>query len=427
MGFRFSRRVKLLPGIRVNMGLRGASLSVGGRGATLNLSKRGVRTTLGVPGTGLSWTSSSASRSHQTPAVRSGTARSTAAAERALREAEARASVEAAESEREAQVNAWRAMPVVPPEAGYLRATHAEPWPHATPTRPEEAPARAAFQVECEQRAKIKETVSVPRVVIGVLALAGSLSLGISMGSLCTGITGFVIALALLVPELSKLGRRRPLAQTYFTQEWPLHWMELQANWAAYEAWPEQERERAAFAARLLQGDLAALTESLEDSLADLDFPFEASCRIAVPEPHETFVLLDLPEIEDAISEEKLRALKSGEVKEVRRTQKERQAEYARLATGLALWVARTAFAAGPTLQRVHVAAYTQRRRTGTGELVDDYVYEACFEREVASQWRPDEVDPIEVLRSVPSRIDLRADGQLKAIRAPEWEHVASA
>jgi len=427
MSFRFSRRVKLLPGVRVNMGLRGASLSVGGRGSTLNLSKRGVRTTLGIPGTGLSWTSSSTSRRRRTPSTTSGIAKSVAAAEREARAAEAQASVEAAELEREAQVNSWRAMPGIPSEADYLRATYAGTWPHATPPRPEEASERAAFQVECEQRAKTKETVSVPRVVIGILVLAGSLSLGISMGSLCTGIAGFVVALALLVPELSKPGRRRPLAQTYFSQEWPLHWMELQANWAAYEAWPEQERERAAFAARLVQGDLAALAESLEDSLADLEFPFEASCRVAVPEQHETFVLLDLPEIEDAIAEEKQRALKSGEVKEVRRTQKERQAEYARLATGLALWVARTAFAAGPTLQRVHVAAYTQRRRTGTGELVDDYVYEVCFEREVASQWRPDEVDPIEVLRSVPSRIDLRADGQLKAIRAPEWEHVASA
>jgi hypothetical protein len=138
-------------------------------------------------------------------------------------------------------------------------------------------------------------------------------------------------------------------------------------------------------------------------------------------------VLLDLPEIEDAIAEEKQRALKSGEVKEVRRTQKERQAEYARLATGLALWVARTSFAAGPPLQRVHVAAYTQRRRPGTGELVDDYVYEVCFDREAASRWHPEGVDPIEVVRSGSSRIDLRADGQLKAIRAPDWEHIPSA
>ncbi|MDC0712988.1 hypothetical protein POL68_31290 [Stigmatella sp. ncwal1] len=262
---------------------------------------------------------------------------------------------------------------------------------------------------------------------MGLLVLACSLSLGIGMGSLCTVIVGLIVSFILVVPELSNLRRRRPVAQMYFTQQWPLRWMEIQANWTAYEAWPEQERERAAFAARLVGGDLAALAESLEDSLADLEFPFEASCSVAIPEQYEAFVLLDLPEIEDAIAEEKQRALKSGEVKEVRRTQKERQAEYASLATGLALWVARTAFAAGPTLQRVHVAAYTQRRRPGTGELIDDYVYEVCFERTVASRWRPDEVDPIEVLRSVPSRIDLRADGQLKAIRAPEWEHVANA
>lgn len=55
MGFRFRRSVRLLPGIRLNFGLRGISTSVGGRGFTLNFSKRGVRSTVGLPGTGISY------------------------------------------------------------------------------------------------------------------------------------------------------------------------------------------------------------------------------------------------------------------------------------------------------------------------------------------------------------------------------------
>lgn len=55
MGFRFRRSIKLLPGVRVNVSGGGLSFSVGGRGATLNVSRRGTRATLGIPGTGISW------------------------------------------------------------------------------------------------------------------------------------------------------------------------------------------------------------------------------------------------------------------------------------------------------------------------------------------------------------------------------------
>ena len=57
MGFRFRRRVRILPGLYLNISKRGVSTSIGGHGATLNISKRGTRTTLGLPGTGLSWRS----------------------------------------------------------------------------------------------------------------------------------------------------------------------------------------------------------------------------------------------------------------------------------------------------------------------------------------------------------------------------------
>ena len=56
MGFRFRRSIRLLPGLRINLGKKGASVSLGGRGATVNLSSKGTRTTVGLPGTGLSYT-----------------------------------------------------------------------------------------------------------------------------------------------------------------------------------------------------------------------------------------------------------------------------------------------------------------------------------------------------------------------------------
>lgn len=63
MGFRFRKSIKLMPGVRVNLGKKGASLSLGGRGATVNVSSKGTRTTVGIPGTGLSHTSYSRRKS----------------------------------------------------------------------------------------------------------------------------------------------------------------------------------------------------------------------------------------------------------------------------------------------------------------------------------------------------------------------------
>lgn len=62
MGFRFRRRIKLFPGIRLNVSKSGLSTSVGEPGATINLRGDNVRTTVGVPGSGLSYMSSTRGR-----------------------------------------------------------------------------------------------------------------------------------------------------------------------------------------------------------------------------------------------------------------------------------------------------------------------------------------------------------------------------
>jgi hypothetical protein len=59
MGLRFFRRMTLAPGVRMNLSRSGPSLSFGVRGAHVTVGSRGVRRTVGVPGTGLFYTSTS--------------------------------------------------------------------------------------------------------------------------------------------------------------------------------------------------------------------------------------------------------------------------------------------------------------------------------------------------------------------------------
>ncbi|MGQ1413976.1 DUF4236 domain-containing protein [Acinetobacter baumannii] len=56
MGFNFRKSFKIAPGLRLNVGKKGiSSVSIGGKGARVNLSKKGTRTTVGISGTGLSY------------------------------------------------------------------------------------------------------------------------------------------------------------------------------------------------------------------------------------------------------------------------------------------------------------------------------------------------------------------------------------
>lgn len=56
MALRFFRRVRIAPGVTLNLSKRGGSLSFGTRGARLTVGRRGIRRTIGLPGTGLFYT-----------------------------------------------------------------------------------------------------------------------------------------------------------------------------------------------------------------------------------------------------------------------------------------------------------------------------------------------------------------------------------
>jgi len=55
MGFRFRKRIRLLPHLWINASKSGASVSIGTRGLTLNANRQGLQETLGLPGAGISY------------------------------------------------------------------------------------------------------------------------------------------------------------------------------------------------------------------------------------------------------------------------------------------------------------------------------------------------------------------------------------
>jgi len=66
MGFRFQRRVRVFPGVRLNFSSSGISTTIGVPGASINIGGKGATANVGLPGTGISWRQplSNASRGH---------------------------------------------------------------------------------------------------------------------------------------------------------------------------------------------------------------------------------------------------------------------------------------------------------------------------------------------------------------------------
>src|SRR5947199_9634789 len=56
MPWRFRRSIRILPGVKLNFSKSGVSTSVGARGAHVTLGHGKIRTTVGIPGSGISYT-----------------------------------------------------------------------------------------------------------------------------------------------------------------------------------------------------------------------------------------------------------------------------------------------------------------------------------------------------------------------------------
>jgi hypothetical protein len=362
-----------------------------------------------------------------------------AAHRRAAQEAQraaAAADVAQAEQRQHDLLNCWRAMNSLPPAAFYTSQCAPGPFAFDEPAPPPPIENQAWSTHLEETTSTIRGEVKHPWTVIisGALisaAVAGGLAVlfpNLAIAALLFG-TGVTLGVGHVVRGV----RIREVGEARARASWPERWSsvlrtheeEVRSHQARLEQaaaqWDVSEHARVQWATRLIEGDVEALNETVGDTLSDLDFPFETICRVAVSDAQTAYVLLDLPEIEDVVPENRQQVLKDGRVREVRRSKPERQHDYAHLVAGLALMLSRAGFSAGPTLASMHIAAYTQRRQPRTGVVRDDFVYEVRIDRDRSAQFDPANVDALALLTELPGRIDLGSGSQLKTIERPEW------
>jgi hypothetical protein len=91
------------------------------------------------------------------------------------------------------------------------------------------------------------------------------------------------------------------------------------------------------------------------------------------------------------------------------------------MVTGIAIYIARAAFAVCPTLESLSIAAYTQRRQPQTGALEDEFVYESNLNRQETAGIDGNSVDPLKKLDTAATRINVQSSFHLEKIQSPEW------
>lgn len=394
MGLRFRRSVRLMPGVRVNFGTRGASVSLGGRGASYTIGSGRRTATVGIPGTGLSFSQSIST----TPRTRS--TRSTAVA-----------------GTTQVQIR------LVLDESGELRLE-----------TPGGAPLGSSFidALRRQQRPFLVEWLEEQARVLN----------------------GIHEALADTHAQTPPPSPHRPLEVEPFAEaepqppvaprkRWthallPGRWAALAAAYgraleehrAALAGWAER-RERAAEAdaelaairGAAIAGDPRAMEALFERVLAGMDWPRETLVSFEVDDSAQRLALdIDLPEIEDLPNTER-RVLK-GELRVVEKplSETECRRRYARHVHGVVFRAIGEAFARLPTVHHVAAAGYSQRPDKATGQVRDDYLLRIEVARDTWSSIdfaALDRVDPSEALRALGAERSMSKTGMFQALSKP--------
>lgn len=370
----------------------------------------------------------------------------------------AQAKIDKMEADLADQLNSWREMPNIPSDADYQAALKIQPFRYDVPepSPPNYQDARTALEGTIRETVdqEIRPTPKAVPVLIAMLGLIAGISFGV-LGSQTSGgamsanallMVGVVLSLVgLAVSAVMYAVKNRARCKRVdievikrVAEEWPVKEQQLRSSYevdlAGYNkergdgerSWQEQERDRIAWASNLITGDEATIQEAVCDSLADLDFPFETHSAFAIEDAHTGYLHLDLPEIGDVVPGTRYRVLKVGSLKEEKRKESDRNAEYSNVACGVGLMMASAVFAAAPTLQTVSIAAYTQRqqKRRGEGQIGDDYVYFVSVPRTTFNDFDATSVDPAFLITKLSGHLEHQANHALKKLpddELPSW------
>ncbi len=451
MGFRFSRRVGILPGLKLNFSGSGVSLSAGVRGAHLNFGPRGTYASMGIPGSGLSYRQrigGGRSSSPPTTALTEdqiktvGNRENDETAVKVFREGTQNLAVSPDEARRYIADPRFKLMD---PDTGRrLTPAKLEAMIKANELKEKLENLQVQLQTETEEyqhRLNFwKPLPAIPSVEDGNAALgkrpfASRLAappppdmqveqakyLNELTAQEHTGLNKFLPGFVARSDAKSDFKTLWPEREAQVQQEYNERYQQYEQQVAAESAaWDETEARRIDWVRKLLAGDLEEINHTIEEVLTGLQLPFKTHCDYFLQDARSVCLQVNLPELEEVIPETTKEILKNGGTREVRRTKSERQTDYTRLAMGECLFVAAELFSYLPLAQEIKVAAYTQRPRIKETDPLDSYVLDVTFNPEAVKGFGSDD-NLSAIFARQGGRFDVNADGGLSRIEPPSW------
>ena len=450
MGFRFSRRIGILPGLKLNFSGSGVSLSAGVRGAHLNFGSRGTYASLGIPGTGLSYRqrigtarSSSASSQVTEEQIRSaGDRQNDEMAVKVFQEGTQSTSLSPDEARRYIADSRFKLLD--PVTGRRLTQTRLETMIKANDLKEKLEHVQVKLQTEAEEYDHLLNFWKPLPVIPAAEDWTNALKKGVFESQIAAPTPpDMQVEQAKLLNELTAKEHTginkflpgfvaRSDAKADFTTVWPAREAEIEQQYndhiqqyvqavaTAQAAWDETEAKRIQWIQRLLDGKLEEIDHTTAEVLTGLHLPFHTHCDYFLDDEHAISLHLELPPQEEVIPETTKTMLKNGDTKDVRRTESERAMDYTRLAMGVVLFIAAELASYLPTVQSIRVAAVTRRPRVRETDPVDGYVLDVTFQRSALKEFLMEDNLTAFMTRQG-GRFQVNSNGGLDSIPAPSW------
>ena len=403
MSLRFRRRIRLMPGVHLNVGTRGLSVSAGIRGASVTVGPRGVYQNAGLPGTGLSFrnrlfndrASSRPNTRLSRPNALVSPKESPSAIPVVLRlQDDGLVVIEGEDGQpltqkqlkllrdRKADViQRWLEEGVAKLNADYVSCINV----HMETPNPS-SPKWQTFPPFAEERPSPP-----PPKKVGLL-------------------------------DRLLLRRRRIEAENVRLRQ--LHDEALEGWCTRAKDYLQARDEWSSVTHKVSGGDTFSMESVLTKALSAIAWPRETNVSLDFGHDSSTMELdVDLPEIEDMPTRIASPAARGLRVNFKNKTEADVRRDYLRLVHGIVFRVAGEAFANLPTLQQVTVSAFTQRKDRATGNEADEYVLSVRIHRTDWSRINFENlqgIDPVEALGKFEIVRSCDRRGRLEAIQPLE-------
>lgn len=444
MGFRFRKSVKICKGVKINFSKSGASLTLGGRGHSITMGKRS-RATFGIPGTGLSYSTSLSGHrksSHRGSSNRggkssrnstrysSGTLPSNVritmndegkieirdkndiitdpAVIRNIKSSNAYKSIvqnleirhqqkldemySEAKAENDKFIEIYKQSPQVDSLEQYLQILNNLKPPVYI---------RKEYNIPCPSEALVKEVLKAEakQNVTGSIFVIGKLRKQYVETNLQERLTAEI--------------KRWNTAKAKFDAEEERLFITETARYN------DEFNSNKQYMNDLITGEDEVVNDAVESWIEECELPVEINVDYEWHLEQSTMYLdVDLPEIED-IPENEIIKLASGNLKEKKKTQSTLKQEYVNLVFGLAIFISANIFNISPAIHNIIISGYTQRRNRA-GEINDEYVYSIKFSRNIFEISILQNVNPLDFCMKFENRCNITNTMLLKKIQPYE-------